>query len=1021
MKHKLQIATLFLFSQFIFLGCATKPIVKVINEEKEFSLRIEKEEIKEIISTEARLDSLSKNFAKMNFSFPIHPRTKVDTIIIDATLKEITFRLSKEFATKPFRNDNVKIIYDEIKNYLGNDFADYKLNIISLNQNIEDLIPNYFRLDKSLFDEARLKTQDEITLQVVRNNSKPNIITNGLNNRNIALWHSHGWYFNNEEKRWEWQRPRLFQAVEDLIPMSFTIPYIIPMLENAGANVFVPRERDIQTNEIIIDNDSKKNRSYVEKSLVKKFKWKKSEISGFAISDMPYAEGFNPFQSGTTRFTESDQKASALVEYIPEIPEAGEYGVYISFSSTEENVSDADFTVYHEGGKTNFKVNQKIGGGTWIWLGKFYFKKGFNPKAGKVVATNLSNEKGKIVSVDAVRFGGGMGIVERNDAVSGRAKFLEASRYWMQFAGMPDTLVYNLNNNKNDYNDDFQGRPEFVNYLTGAPSGPNRNRNEKGLQIPIDISLSFHTDAGITDNDTTIGTLLIYSINGAQQENVFPSGLSRYANRDLADILQAQIVNDIRAKYDNAWNQRQLMEARYSEAVRPNVPAVLLELLSHQNFLDMKFFHDPRFRFDVSRSIYKAFLRFLSVQNNFEYVVQPLPVNYFSSEMDERGNVKLRWKEQKDILEPTADAKQFIVYTRIDGGGFDNGVIVNKNEFEIKNLEKGKIFSFKVTAVNEGGESFPSEILSLHRSKKNSQQVIIVNGFDRLAGPATVDEENYKGFINYYDAGVQDKIDFHFTGEQYDFDPNSKFITNDSPGHGSSFSNYETKIIAGNSFDYPYLHGLSIKNLDYTFVSSSDEAVENGYVNLSNYVLVNLILGEEKKTKWQKSFADSLHGIQFEIFSTSMIDKIKNYLNSGGNLFLSGAYVGRDLFENQKDSSIIKFAESVLKFSWVTGFASREGEVFSVNKNFIPNFTFNTKLDSKIYQVEAPDAIKPINGSELLFRYYENSFSAGIGYNKEYGLIVLGFPFETILDQTSRNLLMKNSFDYLGVDKKRKK
>ncbi len=81
------------------------------------------------------------------------------------------------------------------------------------------------------------------------------------------MWPSHGWYYNNKMERWEWQRPRLFQTVEDLLPMSFTIPYIIPMLENAGANVFTPRERDTQTNEVIVDNDNqtdKNQKRYLE-------------------------------------------------------------------------------------------------------------------------------------------------------------------------------------------------------------------------------------------------------------------------------------------------------------------------------------------------------------------------------------------------------------------------------------------------------------------------------------------------------------------------------------------------------------------------------------------------------------------------------------------------------------------------------------------------------------------------------------------------------------------------------------
>ena len=112
-----------------------------------------------------------------------------------------------------------------------------------------------------------------------------------------------------------------------------------------------------------------------------------------------------------------------------------------------------------------------------------------------------------------------------------------------------------------------------------------------------------------------------------------------------------------------------MWEAKYSESMRPNFPSLLLELLSHQNYLDMKYVLDPRFRFDVSRSIYKGMLRFLSVQYNFDYAVQPLPVTHFSTEFDKKGNVILKWQPQADLLEPTAQPNKYIVYTRINNAG----------------------------------------------------------------------------------------------------------------------------------------------------------------------------------------------------------------------------------------------------------------------------------------------------------------------------------------------------------------
>ncbi len=80
----------------------------------------------------------------------------------------------------------------------------------------------------------------------------------------FAVWQSHGNYFKNDKNEWGWQRPRLFCTTEDLFTQSFVLPYVIPMLENAGAVVYTPRERDTQKNEIIVDNDTPNASLYLE-------------------------------------------------------------------------------------------------------------------------------------------------------------------------------------------------------------------------------------------------------------------------------------------------------------------------------------------------------------------------------------------------------------------------------------------------------------------------------------------------------------------------------------------------------------------------------------------------------------------------------------------------------------------------------------------------------------------------------------------------------------------------------------
>lgn len=1012
-KSYLQICLL-VFTIFFISSCASKEIVK---EEEEIKEEVTLEEMEEV-STEEILEVKPEVIVEaLPISFPAN--AKVEDVNVDKKRKSVVINLSKEFSYVPFRTETVDMLYEQFKGEIADQYLDYELQINVLGYPIEDLVPNYFRNGYSNYDLKRLPLNRPLRPKLlVKNVSSKNNPTRGLNDKNILLWHSHGWYYNNKLDRWEWQRPRLFQTVEDLIPMSFTIPYLIPMLENAGANVFVPRERVLQTNEVVVDNDSPTDPITKSRFIVRdgeRLIWQKGNEPAFGIGDPPYRENENPFKFGSSVFTYSNFLGDAECEWIPDITKTGEYAVYISYKHSPENVSDAHYTIYHSGGQTEFEVNQQIGGSTWIYLGKFYFNKGYNPSNGKVVLNNKSREQGLIVSADAVRFGGGMGIVERNGTTSGRPKFTEGARYWLQYAGMPDTLVYSLNENENDYNDDYQSRAEYGNYLFGNPFGPNKKRNEKGLGIPIDLSLAFHTDAGISRSDTTIGTLAIYSLTSADSQFVFPDGMSRLANRDLADIIQTQIVDDIRKKYDVTWTRRNLWESRYSESVRPNFPSLLLELLSHQNFLDMKFVLDPRFRFDVSRAIYKGMLRFLSSQYNFDYVVQPLPITHFSTEFDKKGDVILRWEPQADPFEPTAFPTKYIVYTRINDGGFDNGILINETSY-VKKIDKNKIYSFKVTAVNDGGESFPSEILSVCKTDNSKNPIMIVNGFDRIAPPSTVEDTSFIGFTNFLDAGVPDKYDISFTGTQYDFNPNSPYVSNESPGHGSSHADYETKIIAGNTFDFTFIHGQAIKNAGYSFVSSSDEAVMDEKIDLKKYKMVDLILGEEKKTRWQKPFADSVIGIQFEAFPSKMQKVLTNYLDKGRNLFVSGAYVGSDLFSGDQKS--IEFSKNILKFSLVTNHAAKRGEVFPTRASFLRNmlsFKFSNELNDSIYAVEAPDAIAPSNSAETILRYSENHFSAAIAHKKEYGVVVFGFPFETVLKSDVRDEIMKAVIKYFGM------
>ena len=127
----------------------------------------------------------------------------------------------------------------------------------------------------------------------------------------IALWQSHGWYFEPKMDRWEWQRARIFQTVEDLYTQSYVIPYLMPMLENAGAYVISPRERDVNTTEIIVDNDGGLSRGdYKEHN--EHEKWIAGKSRGFAYNRAQYENNQNPFKEGTYRQVNTNNDDSKL-------------------------------------------------------------------------------------------------------------------------------------------------------------------------------------------------------------------------------------------------------------------------------------------------------------------------------------------------------------------------------------------------------------------------------------------------------------------------------------------------------------------------------------------------------------------------------------------------------------------------------------------------------------------------------------------------------------------------------------
>ena len=391
------------------------------------------------------------------------------------------------------------------------------------------------------------------------------------------------------------------------------------------------------------------------------------------------------------------------------------------------------------------------------------------------------------------------------------------------------------------------------------------------------------------------------------------------------------------------------------------------------------------------------------------------------------NEIELTWQPVTDSLEPTATAEKYIVYTRIGNGDFDNGIVVDKNSYRTA-LPAGVVCSYKVTALNKGGESFPSEILSAGKAFNSKGTVLVVNGFDRISAPADFvapapADTLLAGFLDESDHGVPYITDISYIGQMKEYRRSVPWMDDDASGFGDSYSNYETQVIAGNTFDYPALHGAAILKSGYSFVSSSDEAVENGKVTLNDYKYADLILGKECQTKIGRG---GVKPLEFKTFSKPMQDCITSYCNQGGNIFISGAYVGTDLWDNRlipANEEDKKFATEVLKYKWRTGQAATMGKVKCVASPFPSlsgNYTYYNELNTDSYVVESPDAIEPATKEAYtVMRYSENNLSAGVAYQGSYKTCVLGFPFESLRTAEERDCLMNAILTFFSSNSKK--
>jgi len=166
---------------------------------------------------------------------------------------------------------------------------------------------------------------------------------------------------------------------------------------------------------------------------------------------------------------------------------------------------------------------------------------------------------------------------------------------------------------------------------------------------------------------------------------------------------------------------------------------------------------------------------------------------------------------------------------------------------------------------------------------------------------------------------------------------------------------------------------------------------------------------------------------KYTVFSKEMQKSLKDYSSRGGNMLISGAYIGTDVWSQiypvQVDSTFRaetgRFVKETLGYRYVTGKASRKGAAKPVvNKTVagLPACEITMQKNPSIYCIESPDGIAPASKSaQTIYRYSDSGISAGVAYEGDgYRCISLGFPLETLKDPEDIHNIISTTLIYFA-------
>lgn len=526
----------------------------------------------------------------------------------------------------------------------------------------------------------------------------------------IAISPGHGYIYYDTLQNYSTQRSRVSWdgcsgcrgIVEDFETYEIVHDQLIPLLEGAGAQVVLVRERDTTATEALVEEGAAGYR----------------EVSGtFAAGPTANAHG------GASRRSSS---ADAVAEWTVTPPAAGPQLVQLWFASEPTLAQRARIELLGPFGTHVLTLDQRSRGRRWTPLGLLDLDPGT-----PLVVRLSSNGEGAPLTFDALRVG------------SGR----HASNVpWWQMGAQPFTAHVDAPPAVLAQGD-VSARPVYAEFLDA------------------DLYFALHSNASGLANSTAVGTSSYrYSCGTLADHAAAPPAAQcddPVGSARLQELVHARFMEQVRADWDPNWRDRGPRVANFGE-VRSleDMPGMLMETAFHDNVVlaagsnlrmtENQALHDPRWRRAAALGMYRGMSEFLV--GSGPIVLSP-PTALVAKRLD-ATRVEVSF-------EAVAGATRYRVYVAQGSRTFDLGRLSSGTTLLVDGLTPEIPAAFQVATLNAAGEGLRSKVV-VARPSAAAAQLLVVDAFDRE--DAWVESVDNKGNTAHVQARALSGVSHAFDG-----------------------------------------------------------------------------------------------------------------------------------------------------------------------------------------------------------------------------------------------------------------